>query len=90
MVENEKKELNHFMIARLVAAASLMLATASLPYRYYTLMRWLVCIVAGYGAVRSNEQGARGWTWVFGGVAVIFNPIAPLGFNRADWAVIDA
>jgi hypothetical protein len=71
--------MSHFTIARLVAAASLLLATLSLPYWYYTLMRWLVCMVAGYGAVRANERKMPGWVWPFGGLAVGSNPI------RAAW-----
>lgn len=53
-------------------------------------MRWFVCAVAAYGAVRAIERKLPGWVWAFGGLAVVFNPILSIGFNRVGWAVMDA
>jgi hypothetical protein len=29
------------------------------------------------------------WTWIFGVLAVLFNPIAPVYLQRATWQIID-
>ncbi len=78
-----------FGIARLVAAAMLVLALADLPYGYYTLLRIAVCAVGAYGAYLAYSAGRHGWTWTFGAIAVLFNPIIPVYLDRETWAPID-
>lgn len=81
--------MSHFGIARLVAIGALLLGVLDMPYGYYRVMRLVVCVVATYGAFRAHERDAKGLVWTFGIVAVVFNPIVPLGFQRDDWAVVD-
>lgn len=74
---------------RLVAAALLVLALAELPYGYYQMLRWFICAVAAFTAFVAYSYGREGWTVVFGAVAVLFNPIAPIYLSREVWAVLD-
>jgi hypothetical protein len=67
----------------------LFLALADLPYGYYTLLRILVCAVGAYGAYLAYSAGRHGWTWTFGAIAVLFNPIIPVYLGREVWAPID-
>jgi hypothetical protein len=30
------------------------------------------------------------WTWVFGLLAVLFNPLAPVHLQRATWQIVDS
>ena len=82
-------ELDAFDIARMFTAGMLVLALASLPYGYYTILRWTVCSVALYGAFRAFGADQKVWTWIFGVIAILFNPFAPVYLNRATWAVLD-
>lgn len=81
--------MKSFTIARLVAAAALLVALGRLPYSYYTLMRLLCCTVAAYGAYLAVERQQRVWFWIFGVVALLFNPFLPIRLDRATWAVLD-
>ena len=81
--------LGGFGLARLGAAAMLVIALADLPYGYYTLLRIVVCAVGAYGAYSAYNAGRRGWMWVFAGMAVLFNPIIPVYLDRETWSVID-
>ena len=76
--------------SRIIAAAMLFWALDDHPYSYFTLLRVVVCGVAVYCAVQANEYDRSSWTWIFGGIAVLFNPIWPIHLDRETWQVVDA
>jgi len=76
-------------LARLATAALLFGALDRQPYGYYTILRWVTCIVAAYTAVQAYEQHQRGITWVFTALALLFNPIFPVYLVRKTWAPVD-
>jgi hypothetical protein len=79
-----------FIVARIAAAIMLFLALGRLPYGYYTLLRFVVSGTTAYGAYfASTEQKKLAWAWIFGIVAVLFNPFIPIHLSRDTWAVID-
>ena len=78
-----------FSVARLATACALLVALGRLPYSYYTLMRFLCCVVAGYGAYIASERKQQPWMWAFGATALLFNPFVPVRLDRATWAVLD-
>lgn len=73
----------------LAAAAAALLALFGWPYGYYQLLRFGVCAVAVYGAVLAHRSENAGWTWALGALAVLFNPVVPVFFDRGVWAVLD-
>jgi hypothetical protein len=81
--------INGFAITRIVAAGALVLAIRRWPYSYYSILRWTVCTVAVYGAVRAIRSGRQAWAWIFAAMAILFNPVAPIHFSRSDWRVVD-
>ena len=80
---------NMFTLARVGAAGLLVLAVGRHPASYFTLLRWVVCAVAAYGAVQAQRRSQSGWLWTFGGVAVLFNPFAPVYLDRQTWRLLD-
>ena len=78
-----------FVAARVIAAIVALVGVASLPYGYYVLLRWVVCPVAAYTALEAAKQPKKGWTWVFGVLALVFNPILPVHLTREVWPVVD-
>ena len=78
------------IILRLAAAVMLFYALKSgLPFDYFTLLRVIVCGVAIYITVLTFKQSQHEWAWVFGTVAILFNPIAQVTLERRTWAIID-
>ena len=67
---------------------------ASTGYRshtsdFYTVLRWVCCAAFTYSAVTALQTKRVPWTWIFGILAVLFNPIAPVYLQRETWLVID-
>lgn len=61
-----------------------------LPYGYFTLLRFVVCAVGTYVAYKTYESDKDSlWVWVFGGIAILFNPIIPIHLERETWTTID-
>ena len=77
-------------IAWLIAAVMLVFAAAEKqPDSFYTLLRWICCVVFAYSAVTSFQMKRTVWLGIFGSLTVLFNPIFPLGLDRTQWIVAD-
>lgn len=74
----------------LLAVALLLGALGEHPYGYYQLLRWVVALAAVYSAYLAHDRKDSFWTWIFVGVAVLFNPIAPFYLERGTWQILDA
>lgn len=61
----------------------------TLPYGYYSVMRWLVCASCAWLALRSHRNGQEEWTWGWGVIAGIYNPIFPVHANREIWSIVN-
>jgi hypothetical protein len=77
-------------IPALVAAGFLLLAAFShWPYAFYILLRVTVCAIGLYLAHNSFVAGRTLWVWIFGAVAVLFNPLVPMRMHRSDWSIVN-
>jgi hypothetical protein len=77
-------------IAWVIAAVMLVFAAVEKqPDSFYTLLRWVCCTVFAYSAVTSFQTKRLLWLCIFGVLAVLFNPISPLGLDRNSWIVAD-
>lgn len=59
------------------------------PYDFYILLRWVISIssiIVAYGFYKSKLTA---WTFIFGAVAFLFNPIMPIYLNKSSWILID-
>jgi len=59
------------------------------PYGLYTLLRLVVCGTTAYLSWLAYESGKQPWLWIFGFIALIFNPLIPLHLGRDLWVVVD-
>ena len=57
---------------------------------FYTLLRWVCCAVFAYSAFSTFQMKRAAWTWIFGILAVLFNPVVPVYLQRATWQVVDS
>jgi len=82
---NKKKNI-------LVCIAALFLFAALIdgwPYGFFTLLRFVVFATTAYVAWMAYEQQREKWIWIFGFLAVLFNPFFPIYLNRDLWSIID-
>lgn len=73
----------------IVSIVLLLLAIFPLPYGYYTLLRIVVCLTAGFLSWFSYKAGKTAWAWIMSFIALVFNPFIPILFGKEIWIVID-
>jgi FtsH-binding integral membrane protein len=56
---------------------------------FYTVLRWICCAAFAYSAVVAGQMQLTFWTWAFGLLAILFNPIIPIYLQRQFWQIID-
>ena len=85
MEMNKKKN-----IALIIAATFLFVALFDgWPYGFFTLLRFVVFAISVYVAWMSYETKKEKWVWIFGFLAVLFNPFIVIHLNRETWSIID-
>lgn len=73
----------------LIAAGALAAAPLDWPYAYYQLLRLGVTALACWLSFEAHKASLAGWRNVGAVIAVVFNPILPIAFDRELWAWID-
>lgn len=76
-------------ISRLIACGLLLLAIASLPYGYYKFLRIAITIIAGLSAFSVFEKENKLLFIIFLAIAILFNPVIPIHFDKDTWTPID-
>lgn len=72
--------------ALLVDAALLLLAALPFwPTKLALVLRIAVCLPALVAAYVAYDERRTGWAILLGLIAVVFNPIWPLGLSRGNW-----
>jgi hypothetical protein len=84
-----KKHIEPITIIKVIAVLVLFGGLADNPYFYYQIQRWFICGLTSYCAYKAYEKHNISWAWIFGVIAVLFNPIAPIYLNREMWSMID-
>ena len=77
------------LIPGIIAAIMLFCALAPWPYGYYQLLRFVVCGAALYTAFMAYNWQKIWAAWLFGVVAILFNPLIPIHLSRELWQPID-
>ncbi len=74
---------------KILAILFLLGALANNPYGYYQFLRWAILVIGGYSAYSVYKLGNKSWPWIFGIIAILFNPLIPFTFQRGTWQFID-
>ena len=85
----DKEIINNKNTASKISAVMLLIAILPLPYGYYTLLRWVVCISAIFSVWVANESRKKFWLFLMAIIALLFNPIVPIHLDKGTWVVID-
>jgi hypothetical protein len=83
------KKRPHFIPA--VVAGLMLLAAFADQWGngYYEFLTIVVCVVAVYVTVLAYKWQRTWAVSLFGLIAILFNPLAPVHLSRVDWAPID-
>lgn len=86
----EMQNTDYPKILSIVAGVMLLLAIPSIwAYAYFQILRWIVTIAAVLNAYHAHNTEKNGWAMVMGGVAILFNPIAPIFLSKELWVMLD-
>lgn len=75
--------------ATLIAAAIIGIGALPMPYGYYNLVRIVATGMFIWSAVVLYQRGGQYLPWIFALVAITFNPIFKISFEKEVWIVID-
>lgn len=73
----------------LILAAMLLLCLAPMPYGYFMLVRFVMMVAFGVLAYQYYLRNKVAATWIFGALAVLFQPIYKIALGRTLWNVVD-
>jgi hypothetical protein len=83
---------NRTLLLVLWLGAAAMLVSAAVgrhPYSFYILLRWVCCAVFAYSALAAYEKNRLLWSWIFGALAVLYNPIFRVHLDRTTWTGVN-
>jgi hypothetical protein len=72
-----------------IITALLFLGAAPLPYGYYMLLRLAAFGFFIWAALITYEKQSQYLPWVFGLLALLFNPIIKIHLPKELWAAVD-
>lgn len=81
--------MNYKISVVMLAIFMLVLSIFSLPYAYYQILRWFICLLAVYYAYVLYVRNNKPLFYIMIIVAILFNPIAKLYFDKIIWALLD-
>lgn len=76
----------------LYTTVCIILGIALLPISggFYTLVRIIVTIGAVAATIQNSSNGINIWSIIYGGMAILFNPIIPVYLHdKGAWVMID-
>lgn len=59
------------------------------PYGYYMLLKIFITIISAYSCYKAIQQKNESWAWIFGTIAILFNPIFKVHLTRGIWSAIN-
>ncbi|MFA5232157.1 MAG: DUF6804 family protein [Candidatus Paceibacterota bacterium] len=74
---------------KIIAIILLLWALTDNPYGYYQFLRWIIMVAAGWSLYLAYESKKIVWIWIFGIMAILFNPIYPFYLSKNTWQYID-
>jgi Family of unknown function (DUF6804) len=78
-----------FTVARLLTSALLLWALARHSIGYYTILRVITCSLSAYAVYLTLQWKQVGWAFVFGAIAILFQPIFTFRMTRQTWQYVD-
>ena len=59
------------------------------PYVYFQAMNWIVMLAAAQTIWQAYQQKTSWVIWLYGAIAILFNPLAPLYVRKDIWQLAD-
>jgi hypothetical protein len=60
-----------------------------MPYGFYQLVRFMALVGFGYLAFQANKAGKENEMFIYGALAILFQPFFKIPLGRELWNVVD-
>lgn len=74
---------------KILLALLLLLCLAEMPYGYYQLVRFVALIGFAFLAYHAHQAGNKTEAFIYGAVALLFQPFIKIALGRTIWNGID-
>ena len=76
-------------IIKIGLAILLFLCLADMPYGFYQFVRFAGLVGFAILAYQANEQGRQTEMFIYGGLALLFQPFFKIALGREMWNIVD-
>ncbi|MBK7109533.1 MAG: hypothetical protein IPH61_10515 [Bacteroidetes bacterium] len=76
-------------VIKIVLAVLFFLCLADMPYGYYQFVRFAGLIGFAVLAYKAHEQGRQTEMIIYGGLALLFQPLFKIALGREMWNIVD-
>ena len=76
-------------LIKIVLAALFFICLFDMPYGYYQFVRFAGLIGFAILAYQSNQQGKQIEMFIYGGLALLFQPFLKIALGRQVWNIVD-
>ena len=76
-------------IIKIVLAVLFFLCLVDMPYSYFQLVRFVALLGFSYLAYQANQQEKTNEMFLYGGLALLFQPFFKIALGRELWNVVD-
>lgn len=81
--------MNNQNIIKIVLAFLFFSCIADMPYGYYQFVRFAALIGFSILTYQAHEQGKQTEIFVYGGLALLFQPFFKIALGREIWNIVD-
>lgn len=74
---------------KIILAISFFICLFDMPYGYYEFVRFIALMGFGFLALKSISKGNNNKTFIFLGLAFLFQPFFKITLGRTIWNLID-
>ena len=76
-------------VIKVILAALFFLCLFNMPYGYYQLVRFLALLGFAVLAYKSYERKENGMAIIYGGLAILFQPLIKISLGSEIWNIVD-
>ncbi|MCH6199668.1 hypothetical protein MMU07_08760 [Aquiflexum sp. LQ15W] len=77
------------LVIKIVLSILLLICLLDMPYGYYQLVRLLALVGFGYLAYQAKKENNDNEMFIYGGLALLFQPFLKIPLGRGLWNIVD-
>lgn len=74
---------------KITLALLLFLCLLPMPYGYFQFVRFAAMVGFGYLAIQSKSENNDQGFWIYGALALLFQPFFKIALGREIWNIVD-